>query len=317
MAPDTMAPSTHSNDGVGSIGWLLPRFIRSQRLAGRADITIHLYQFSVRRLAGHLSANGMSTLVRDISQHEIEDFLATLKEGGMEGSTVAKYYRNLQAFFRWLADKEYLEDHPNPMARVKCPRYEEKSVAVVEPALYDKLLSTCDGKDFVSRRDRAVLAFLWATGVRRGELVAMNVGDLDDVHMTARVKGKTGERRVVYEEAADDIDHYLVARAKLPWAQKTEALWIGQRGPWTSSGVRDMIKFRLERAGLPHIHPHQFRHTVAHNWMADDGGETDLMRLMGWRSRAMVQKYGSSAAEERALEAARRMAARRRERRSS
>ena len=63
-----------------------------------------------------------------------------------------------------------------------------------------------------------------------------------------------------------------------------------------------MLRRRGEHAGLPGLHPHQLRHTFAHQWLAEGGGETDLMRLAGRKSRAMLQRYGASAADARARE---------------
>ena len=55
-----------------------------------------------------------------------------------------------------------------------------------------------------------------------------------------------------------------------------------------------MLHRRGDHAGLPGLYPHQRRHTFAHEWLAQGGGETDLMRLAGWKSRAMLQRYGVS-----------------------
>jgi integrase len=76
----------------------------------------------------------------------------------------------------------------------------------------------------------------------------------------------------------------------------------------TISGIGQMLDRRAEQAGVTNLHPHRFRHTFAHHWRHAGGGEDDLMRLTGRRSRAMLARYGSSAADERAREAHRRAA---------
>ena len=76
----------------------------------------------------------------------------------------------------------------------------------------------------------------------------------------------------------------------------------------TGKGVADMLDRRCRLAGVPPIHPHAFRHSWAHDLMANGANESDVERLAGWSSPLMVRRYGNSAADQRARDAARRLA---------
>jgi len=75
-------------------------------------------------------------------------------------------------------------------------------------------------------------------------------------------------------------------------------LWLGVngRGAMTDNGIAQIVRKRGTEAGIKGVHPHNFRHTFAHEWRMAGGDDDSLMRLVGWRSRQMLHRYGASAA---------------------
>jgi hypothetical protein len=68
----------------------------------------------------------------------------------------------------------------------------------------------------------------------------------------------------------------------------------------TESGIAQMLERRCAQAGMDKVHPHQFRRTTAHTWLAAGGSEVSAMRNFGWRSRTVLSRYGANVADERA-----------------
>jgi site-specific recombinase XerD len=244
--------------------------------------------------------------VADVKPAHVTRWLAARAEAGDAPETVLTRFGHLRAFYRWCEREEIVAK--SPLANLREPTAETQPVPVLTDDQLRALFATCKGKDSRQRRDFALLVFLADTGVRVGELVALELDDLDFKTGTAQVMGKFRRARVVAfgPKAGKAVLAYLRIRGGHKDAESPR-LWLGQRGPLNEAAVWKVVKQRGEEAGIEGLHPHALRHTFAHRFRSNGGHPDDLGVLGGWRSPAMLARYGASAAAERALEAHRKV----------
>ncbi|BBG04196.1 MULTISPECIES: tyrosine-type recombinase/integrase [Pseudonocardia] len=288
----------------------------SLRTGNVTDATIVVYVRGARQFTQWLAATHPEASLADVDRRTCQRWLGKLADDGLSEATRRVRGISLRLFLGYVASEPDSGLEQNPAEGLELPVPKAPPVPVISDDDLGTLLRSMDGASFVDRRDTAIIRVLLDTGCRRGELAGLDVEDVELRHGEMMIRhAKGGKARVVPfgNRTTLALRKYLRARTRRGVRAEAGPLFIptrvtaGREARMTGGGVRDMLARRCKAAGLGHIHPHQLRHTWAHDMLASGAGESDVERLAGWSTPLMVRRYGNSVADARARDAARRL----------
>ena len=258
-------------------------------------------------------------LVSSLNRSEIRQYEATLLESGLAASTIGLHLSALSGFCRYLVRNGYLESNPvrlvpKPKPEKRLPVYfrKESMEAYFEKTSYildeEELESfkenwnTASGKALYDERlSRLIVSLLYGLGIRRAELIALRVGDIDSGRNIVKVTGKGDKMReipliaLLYKE----ISLYLDAVETVCGGKRSlkEPLLVTYKGKSLYPGYVD----RAVKSALADVKgisgrksPHVLRHTLATELLNEDTGIYSIKELLGHSSLAATQVYTHS-----------------------
>ena len=230
----------------------LTMFLNAKKLEGCSERTIQYYKVTIRHFLKLITEP-----IRKITTEQIRQYLVDYQAiNNCSKVTVDNVRRNVSSFFSWLEDEDYILK--SPMRRI----HKIKTTKTVKNTITDeeieRLRDQCGCK-----RDLAIIDLLYSTGMRVGELVRLNIEDIDFNERECIVLGKGDKERRVYFDAKTKIhlQDYLANRS-----DTNPALFVSLDAPYNRlqiSGVEVRLRMLGRSLGIERIHPHKFRRTMA------------------------------------------------------
>ena len=249
---------------------LLGKFVTAKRLEGCSEKTLKYYKTTIE--------TALASLEKDICHIVTEDLRSYLTEYQEKNQasrvTIDNIRRILSSFFSWLEDEDYIIK--SPVRRIHKVKAASNIKTTYSDEDLEKMRDSCKEK-----RDLAMIDLLASTGMRVGEMVLLNRDDINFADRECVVFGKGDKERVVYFDARAKLhmQDYLNSRT-----DDNPALFVTLRAPHKRiniGGIEHRLRELGKQLGIPKVHPHKFRRTLA--TMAIDKGMPieQLQRLLG------------------------------------
>lgn len=235
-----------SNEGY------LKMFIDAKQIEGCSARTLQYYQVTVEHLLKNIDIP-----IRKVTTDEIRTYLAEYQQrNNCSKVTVDNVRRNISSFFSWLEEEDYILK--SPMRRIHKIKTKQPVKEIISDEVIEMLRDHCR-----CTRDLAMIDLLYSTGIRVGELVGLNISDIDFEERECIVYGKGDKERRVYFDAKAKLhlQNYIKTRN-----DTNPALFVTLDAPYERlkiSGVEIRVRELGRKLNIEKIHPHKFRRTMA------------------------------------------------------
>lgn len=225
----------------------------------------------------------------------IRAFLSNLCERGVSKSSLARKISALRTFFNYLCRDSGMMSNPGKM--VSTPKKDKKLPRFLSVDEMDRLIKAPDGTDTLSVRDKAILETFYSSGIRIGELIAINIEDINFAEKLIRVKGKGRKERIVPvgSKAVEAIKEYLKVSSEMRDTESHNSglsLFLNKNGKRiTTRSVHRIVEKYKKLSGLWDMTPHSIRHSFATHILDGGADLRSVQEMLGHASLSTTQRY--------------------------
>ncbi len=230
---------------------------------------------------------------READKNNIRSWLVTLQKQGMSKRSIARKLSSLRVFYGYLTERGFAAE--NPFVLTTAPKIDRKLPGFIKENLMEELLRLPDRSTPMGARDAAILELFYSTGMRIGELRALDAGDVDCSGEELKILGKGRKERIVMvgSFARQALEEYLKLRPALVKDEGEKALFLGHSGKRladTSIG-RMLNKYTARLSEALHVSPHTLRHTFATHMLNNGADLRSVQELLGHKRLETTQIY--------------------------
>lgn len=284
---------------------LLNLFVEDCRIRGLTNETIRRYRSITQQFLKFIEHGNVRPV--DVDKHVLQDYIRVRRSNGTDQKTIENEVSGISSFYGFLAFEDYVGKNPVPEVRKRylTPYKKEMEGDVESPR---KLISVEQLSmlinSIVDGRDKAVLTLLAKTGLRRGELISLNITDIDWTEQSMTLQRKQFKKRsgrTVFfdDETARLLKRWLKQRENLH--PETPALFVGERGSRLKRhGIYQLTVKYATAVGLhnpestkpeDHLTPHCFRHFFTTH-LRRAGMDREFIKILrGDRRREAIDIY--------------------------
>lgn len=260
---------------------------------GLSDRTIKAYHRDLDRALDFLEERGIHR-PEDVGHRELREYVFSLKDRGLAPTTIRRALSSLRTYFSFLLAEGALEN--DPTERLESPQVGRPLPKVLTPDQVERLLETPDPDHELYWRDRAILEFLYATGVRVSELVELKLVSLELEEGFCTVFGKGAKERIVPvgRVARRALERYLrEVRPQLERGEGEGVVFLSYRGrPLTRMTIWNLVSTAAEAAEIEEpVSPHTLRHSFATHLLEGGADLVAVQELLGHADISTTQIY--------------------------